>query len=344
MRSRFIQAANRALSRLAFREYTASSEGLALYRILYATVILLMGLPRALWVPHYGSAFFLPPFGFTWFLEQGVPPAWFFVLLNGAATLSALMLLAGYRTRVASLAMFLSLLSLNAWRYSFGKIDHDLVIIAVPLILAFSGWGDRLSLDSLRDRRARFYTNSPWLLLLAVVTSVMMFTAAIQKAHTGWLEPYTQASWEHFVRSYFVLGSKNPVSAIALASPIPWLWKCIDFAVVALETAFLLAFPSRRWFRITCSLACIFHFSAAVLMHIVFWSNVLAYAAFCNWDGWLKRPAVRNAANQAQLVIQSLRLPHIALASLLLAVIHINMGIPASGFFLSKFTSMFFGR
>jgi hypothetical protein len=344
MRSRFIQATNRALSRLAFREYSASSEGLAVYRILYATVILLMGLPRALWIPHYGSAFFRPPFGFTWFLEQGVPPEWFFLLLNGAATLSVIMLLAGYRTRVASLVVFVSLLSLNAWRYSFGKIDHDLMIIVVPLILAFSGWGDRLSVDSLGGRRARFYTNSPWLLLLAAVTSVMMFTAAIQKVHTGWLEPHTLASWEHFVRSYFVLGSKNPVSTIALGSPIPWLWKCTDLAVVALETAFLFVFPSRRWFRITCALACIFHFLAAVLMHIVFWSNVLAYAAFCNWDGWLKRAAVRNAANQTQLVMQRLRLPHIALASLLVTVIHLSMGIPASGFFLGKFARLFFAR
>src|SRR5215467_14019680 len=344
MRSRFVGTANRAISRLAFREYAASSEGLALYRILYATAILLMGLPKGLWIPLYGNAFFRPPFGFTWFLDQGVPPEWFFLVLNAAATVSAIMLLTGYRTRIASLALFVTLLSLNAWRYSFGKIDHDLLMIAVPLILAFSGWGDRLSVDSLAGHRVRFYTNSPWLLLLAVVTSVMMFTAAIQKVPTGWLEPHTQASWGHFVSSYFVLGSKNPVSAIALGLRIPWLWKCIDFAVVVLEAAFLLTVASRRWFRITCALACIFHFSAAILMHIAFWSNVLAYAAFWNWDGWLTRAAVRNAADQTQLVVQNLRLWQITLASLLVAVIHVNMGIPASAFFLTKVANLFFSR
>ena len=340
MRSRFVRATNR----LAFREYAASSEGLALYRILYATAILLMGLPRGLWIPLYGSTFFRPPFGFTWFVEQNVPPEWFFLVLNAAAGLAAIMLLTGYRTRIASLTLFVMLLSLNAWRYSFGKIDHDLLIIAVPLILAFSGWGDRLSVDSLVGRRARFYTNSPWLLLLAVVTSVMMFTAAIQKAPTGWLESHTQATWGHFVSTYFVLGSKNPVSAIALGLPIPWVWKSIDFAVVALEVAFLLTFTSRRWFRITCAAACIFHFSTAILMHITFWSNVLAYAAFCNWDGWLKRAAVRNAANQIQLAVQKLRFWQIAVAALLVTVIHVNMGIPASAFLLTKVASLFFSR
>ncbi|SMO41833.1 hypothetical protein SAMN06265218_102172 [Fodinibius sediminis] len=58
----------------------------------------------------------------------------------GLILLLVLALLIGYKTVYSSLAVAMLLFIGNAWAYSFGKINHDIFLILVPLVLALMYW------------------------------------------------------------------------------------------------------------------------------------------------------------------------------------------------------------
>ena len=128
-----------AVDHFIFEEYKTSVQGLGIYRIFFAAYIVLLVLPNHLWVSHFPDSFFNPPTGLTLFFT-GFPGAWFFLAANGLATVAGVCLLFGYRTRLASVSLALLMLMVNYWAYSFGKIDHDIFLVLIPLLLQHAGW------------------------------------------------------------------------------------------------------------------------------------------------------------------------------------------------------------
>jgi hypothetical protein len=51
-----------------------------------------------------------------------------------------------------SIATGLLILTGNGFAYSMGKINHDLLLAAIPLVMAFSNWGSAWSLDAVTGK------------------------------------------------------------------------------------------------------------------------------------------------------------------------------------------------
>src|SRR5262245_3565401 len=160
-----------------FQEYPAAATDLAVCRLIYSTYLLIAYLPIAPWLQHTPEAFFKPPLSFA-ALFTSFPPFWVFLSFNVLLGLVGAMLLVGLRTRFASAAITILLLVMNSWAYSLGgKVNHDILFVVCPLVLMYSGWGDALSLDSLRSKKNQVtLPRGSWCMsLLAWLIAVAMF-------------------------------------------------------------------------------------------------------------------------------------------------------------------------
>src|SRR5262245_52942403 len=237
------------LDRFLFEEYKYSTADLGIYRILYATCMLILYLPQFLWIPSFPNSFFNPPFGITLFFS-GFPSARFFYILNVCLTWALCALLVGYRTKLASVSLACLLLIGNSWGYSFGKISNDICLVLIPLVLQFTGWGDSFSLDARRTKPVHPSNNRWPLALLAVLIGFAMLTAAVAKASTGWLDVKSHAVLGHIQRQRFVEGQSTWVTAQISRVKSGGVWEFADYATVLLEGSFIFAAVRSRAFRI----------------------------------------------------------------------------------------------
>jgi predicted DCC family thiol-disulfide oxidoreductase YuxK/uncharacterized membrane protein YphA (DoxX/SURF4 family) len=269
-----------------FEEYKPTASSLGIYRVLFSAYILLDVLPRHLWLTNFPDSFFDPPIGLTLFFT-GFPGPRFFLVVNGLAIIATVCLLFGYRTRVSSISLALLLLVSNYWAYSLSKIDHDILLILVPLIMQQAGWGNAYSMDAKRlasDGGMQGETNAWPLSLMALMVGMAMMTAAAPKAASGWLDPGVHATQAHILLNVFVTGRSTWLAKHMLDVNSGVFWKFIDYATVLIEASFLLAVIRRRAFRVVLALACFFHLGIALSMEIVFTPNIMAYAAFVEWS------------------------------------------------------------
>jgi hypothetical protein len=275
-------SSSRRIDHWMFEEFALPVASLAVYRLLFGGYLLVNVLPRYLWIASFPDAFFNPPIGPTMFLS-GFPPAWFFVALSFLVTLASICVLVGHRTRLASFGLAGGLLVGDAWAYSFGKIDHDIMHVLIPPLLAAAGWGDALSMDArARPTSARRAPGWP-LALLALLLALAFLMAALGKVRGGWLDPSTQAVYGNMLNNYFGVGRQPLLASMAIGTASPW-WEILDVATVLLEAAFLPAIVTLRSFRLVCALACSFHLGVLLLLEISFESVLVAYGAFVNWS------------------------------------------------------------
>jgi hypothetical protein len=218
-------------------------------------------------------------------LFSSLPPQAVLVGLNIPLALSLQMLLLGFHTRTASVATSVLLIVTNSFGYSLGKIDHDILLVLTPLILAFSGWGDAYSLDSLR--RPSSQSDSPrgsWCLaMLALVIAIAMFTAGWTKLTSGWLDTNTHSAYGHLIINYAVTGRHTWLADYLLRIDSFWFWESADWVVTLMELGFLVAVFRARWMHFMLAIACLFHFGVWLLYDIVFMPNVVAYGAFVSY-------------------------------------------------------------
>ncbi len=281
----------RAFEARAFESYRARAEDLSIFRVLYATFIICNVIPIAAWLPLAPQAFFDPPIGPA-ALFTAPPPAIVLLSLNLLLALFATMLLVGWMTSLASAGVGLTLIALDSWAYSLGKINHDILLIVTPLVLGFSGWGRNLSIDSIRFPLAESDQAAVWPpALLALLVGFAMFTAGWAKATTGWLNPQLRCTYGHLVYNYLHTGRETWVGCLALRIDSAWFWKTADWFTVALELTFLPAAFDRKLFRLSLAFASLFHLGVLLLFDIPFSANIVPYGAFVSYTGL---PCVRN--------------------------------------------------
>lgn len=267
---------NSIFSQWIFSEYQSINKSLPIFRVVYVLYALMSFLPRYLWISSYPDTFFFPRIGITIFFS-GFPDIYFFYLLNLLLIISLFSLLTGYKTFYFSIAVGLLFFIGEAWEYSFGKINHNLPLIIIPLILA-SSWGNPVS--KVNDtQNVKSWPVSLFALLLALA----MLTAALAKISSGWLDPSTPALAGHLVRNYFVTERETIMASFLLSQNSFYVFKFLDYSTLIIESAFIFTVFSLRYFRLTCALACFFHFGVQLTMGISFTTNILAYALFVNW-------------------------------------------------------------
>jgi predicted DCC family thiol-disulfide oxidoreductase YuxK/uncharacterized membrane protein YphA (DoxX/SURF4 family) len=314
-----------AIDRWIFREYAPVVGGLPLFRIVFALLLLVYYLPRGSSIGEVPDSFFQPTASLAVFVPH-LPPRWFFALTDFLSLLAAVCLLFGYRTRWASFGLAALLVAGNSFRYSFGKTDHDVLVIVTLFCLGFSDWGERHSFDAAHGVARRRGDNAWPVALLALMISLCMFTASATKAKTGWLDPRMECC-----RGYLVLDAAGADHPMWLADRMAhidarWFWKAIDYSTVAIEGGFIVAMARLPAMRLICALACIFHGMIYLSMDIFFFANPAAYAALIDFRSVLRRRDARRGVRAFDRLTRRVRLIILAPAVLVLYGIETAVG------------------
>jgi hypothetical protein len=306
----------RIIDRIIFDEYQPTRESLVLFRFLYALCLLTLALPRLFWIEKFPATFFAPPLGLTYLFFTGFPPGWVLSLLDAVPVVATVYLLCGRAVSVASWVVTLALIVGNAWSYSFGKINHDILFVAAPAVMMLAGW------DGRRPVRAWPMALYAWCIGLA------MFTAAWQKALSGWLDPSTHAVLAHTLGNISMTARETVTAQFLLQWTPSVIWEAQDIATVLLEGAFIVLWPWRTGFRAVCAFACLFHLGVALIMRITFLSNLLAYAAFVEWRDLPGAPALL----RLRLWFESWSAAQVLAAGIVTAIVFATVGNPVENF------------
>ena len=238
-------ATPRGIDRMLFHEYEAPATGLPLFRIVLALLLLVLWAYNAEWVTRLPDSFLDPRPG-PFLLMQSVPPVQVIHAIEVARVLALGALLVGWRTPTASVLVSLLTMTVYGITYSFGKIDHTILLAVTPMVLAPSGWGGRWSIDAWRGRRppARGWP----LALLAVTFGAAYANAGLAKAMGGWWHWDTQAAQGYVLRLVRMKGDV-PLGALMESLDAPVLWELVDVATLAMEIGVLVCALRLRWFR-----------------------------------------------------------------------------------------------
>lgn len=253
---------------------------LARLRVVYALYGLLT-LPSFAWVADYPDAAYRPRLG-PMLLFGGFPDAWVLHVLELLVAGCFLALLAGRWVTAASWVATGAMVLGYGFTYSLGKVDHNILYVLAPAVLAVAGWSG--------DRVVRGWVLRLW----AFIIGLGMLAAGLGKVEAGWLDPTTQAVRSSLVVFVKVADRGGPLGDLLLGvTGSPLLWEPMDVSAVVLECALIVAVLSWLWFRRLLALLCVFHLSVWSLFGISFMSNVLAYAAFVRFGRlrWWPRPS-----------------------------------------------------
>ncbi|MFT4245855.1 MAG: hypothetical protein QM571_04980 [Micrococcaceae bacterium] len=282
-----------------FRRWLNDSGGIsvydiAIYRILFGVIVLLQytkysinaGIPSEMYHTLPGMLQ----------LFHSFPPLWVLILFQIIYIFSATSILFGYLTPVVSVLFGVNMIIANGFTFALGKLDHGIIIAIVPIIMAFSGWGNAYSIDSrkLLNKKINSYSSinfSPWVIRwMALTISLWLFTADFAKATSGWLNPKNTATEGYFFQYY--LGGLSSGKIPDLFSHITFypFWKFFDYSTVLVEgLPLLLFFFGWRYWKLAPSFLIFFHIGINYTLSIFYAPAFVAYAAFVPWNRILSR-------------------------------------------------------
>ena len=266
------------------QDYDIDARYLSLFRIFFCLyAIFIVGLPNYLWISTNHAIPFFPPELSLGFLIRDLPPSFFFTIITVLIHLLFGFLLFGLLTRPVSISISILMLIGNTFKYSFGKIDHDIFFVLLPLLLCNSGWGNYFSLDKIRNSKTtkqRFFS----VRYIALLLGYAMFIAGVSKYLGGWLNLDSQAVYYHVFR-YQTFTDTPPLASSFVIKYLNNNWSEIfDYLIVFFETGFLLAVSKPSIFRIFILLTLIFHFINSITLGIGFIGNIPLYILFIKWQ------------------------------------------------------------
>ncbi len=259
---------------------------LGIFRILWGLYVLLFVTPYVSWAGRVPAGFFLPAPLSLASLFNSFPSWTVLVTVELVVLTSVLAITLGWHTRVATLLFVVGHTFLYSFQYAFGKIDHEILLVATTACLGLSNWGASFALRP--DRPLPAWMNRRALALAGIMIAFGMFTAGHEKAFR-WLDfdPVTSGFLSWFYRGYMTLG--RTFLAAPWVPQIPPLWfEVLDKAAVAFEllAAVALLIGPRAW-RLWLLVACVFHLGNTVLLNIPFLVHVPVYLLFVRWPAIL---------------------------------------------------------
>lgn len=331
------------LDNFIFESFKIKSEYLGLYRILYCLAsVFIYGIPNFSWLDNNLNYMFLPPEISIASLFNGFPDKIIFTLLSIGVAILYLMLLFGWHTKRVSLLLFFSLLFGTSFTYSFGKIDHSILWLIIPLTMAFSGWGNSFSLDAKLNNKS---PENAWAIsLMVLLIGFAMFSASLPKVHGGWLSFDSSATKGHIIYNYFSWGRRPLLLDQVLQVKSAFFWEMLDYLTVIFEFGFLLAILSPIVFRVFIIGAIFFHVSIFLTLQISFTINLLTYLLFVNWS--IFNPLIRSD-NFKNFVTRFFDFKYLALLigavliyGIVTTIVGVNFEIPSITGIVAKYTSI----
>lgn len=309
---RYVHAIEIYLRWLLRDAYALSVPGLALYRIAYALFIFTYHTPTFVWISGNPDTFYFPPPQSLpgWF-AHGFPPDVVLWGLTIGVYVSLLGILLGVYTRFVSVAFSVVVVVGLSFSFSFGKIDHNLIVWVIPFFMAATPWGEAYSIDAWRrgrtpdaetDTEAQKSSSTFWgipagvpVAIIGLLLAFCMWTAGAQKVLGGWLDPATHAAYGHVVQAVEVFNRTPPLSGWVRGLDHDALLESLDALVIVFEVGFLVAFFHPVLLRLFIVGALFFHLGVYLTMGIRTEILVIVYVLLLvNWDRlarWLRRVA-----------------------------------------------------
>lgn len=276
------------LNQLFWSRVTESTKmplnSLVVLRIFSGLFFLIIYSPFFSWLGEVPQAFFFPPMISLANLFSGFPPAYFFYTLDILVTLALLGLTLGYRAKVSGIvASTLLFIGFN-WKFSMGKIDHNILLLAFLVLMSFSGWGTKAALvpDSPEPEGRKEKATS----LLAVLLCFGMFSAGFLKAYV-WID--FDPTMNGFLRWYYsgLYGKDTDYFFIDYLQELPFWWlDLMDYGGVLFELSpFLFLLFGRKSWRLWLFGVTLFHLTNLLILNIPFTPSFIIYLTFLNLEG-----------------------------------------------------------
>jgi hypothetical protein len=310
-------------------EETCSNDvhSLGLFRIIWGLYILLFYAPYSAFVGQVPQAFYSPPILSAAFLFPGFPPYWLMLAGDLVRIWLVVLITLGINTRASTIGLCLLNFILTNFVYSFGKIDHDTLLWAVALCLAFTDWGVPYAL--VPDRRINPKVAARSLATVGVLISFAMFSAGFDKA-LHWINAdlSTSGFLSWFYSGYYTLERTFLLAPLVLKIP-PQFIKILDYAAVAFELSpFLFLLGGRAAWRAWLLVATCFHLANALLLNIPFHIHLLVYLPFVAFAHFIRRPNIGGDATNA--IFAWWRVP-VIISAIILALAHTAQRLKGGG-------------
>ncbi len=265
----------RVISNLSIGE---KHEPLALFRIILGVFALIQN-------TYYGGFTTLPPslynpqkmnFIGLW---DTVPSDQLIIWLDGLLILLLVALILGIKVRLVSFLVFIITIFLEAYKYSYGKIDHAILYNLTFIVISFCNTGTQYALW--KDKPVSDKTQSIAIALFGTVVSFGMFTAGLPKL-LSWIDFDLSTSgilrWYYY--GYYM--SERTFLLAPFFKNIPLvLVELADYIIPLFEVSGLFfLFLSRKYWRIWLVLLCVFHFVTTLILNIPFTIHVIVYSIF----------------------------------------------------------------
>lgn len=259
----FYQRLNR-ITRVENLEYFRIAVGL-LFLIYFKDLSYLGELPNSLYRPDV--------LNFTNIFDAW-PSSTFFEILFYFQLLLAILIVLGIKTRLSFILVGIMMMIQSGFVYSFGKIDHGILMNILPFIMAFTNSGCNKAIVPDKQLSAPNLSIS----ILAIFIVFGFFTAGLEKALV-WIDFNTNTSgflsW--FYPSYYSIGRDQLLAPLVLDFPW-WFTEIIDYTAVIFElTGLLFLLFSRKAWITYLLIASIFHLLNTLLLNIPFHLHILIF-------------------------------------------------------------------
>lgn len=233
-----------------------------LYYLIYALPFKtgLGTVPDYLYAPNSSSI--------AYYLIPSIPDEFLFLVLNVIGTIAFVCILFGYKAKLSGVVFSLILIFECSILYSFQKIDHTFFNDLTFLVLGFTGWGSRISIDEYLGKR--IYINNVWLVNFTLLFFFAFFSAGIFKLmDSTYLNFYV-----HHVENLVFRYNKGTDFYHFLNGLIPFgdsfFAEILDYAAVIFELGVVLVFINLRWSLVYIGLCCLFHIFNYYMLGIAF--------------------------------------------------------------------------
>jgi hypothetical protein len=269
--------------RWIFKSYSIPAAGLACCRIFYASYTLFFAAGRMDWIGGFPQVFYkAPPYSFA-ALFTGFPPPFFFHVINLLFVGLLIMILVGWKTKIASIAFSILAVLATSFIFSLGKIDHIILFTVTPFIMAFTNWGSVWSIDGSQPS-AKHQIESWPITLLSLIIGFTMFTSGYWKAISSWLDLNSLAIQSKLYSNFYARNRTDLLADYFIEIRNPIIWELADWAIVLYEILFIIVIISPVLFRFWISICVIFHLVVLLMLNIDFSIHMVAFAPFINYQ------------------------------------------------------------
>ncbi|HEX7796930.1 MAG TPA: DCC1-like thiol-disulfide oxidoreductase family protein [Vicinamibacterales bacterium] len=267
-------------------------EGLAICRIAFASFYLLVGLPWFSWTSRNPPGFLVPsPMNIAAALSD-FPSVAAMRALDVLIGVCFICLLVGFRTRLVSIVLTLAWTFGNSLRFSFGKIDHEMISVVTPAIMAFAGWGDFYSIDARRYGGEAPAPRTWPVSLLAFLIAYGFLSAGVPKL-TTWIDfdLNTQGTRSWLMYVWTTDGHRSLLVPFFTRINNRWFWEIADWTAVAFEMSVIVSLVRLSTFRAALFAAVWFHLMNLLMLNIGFYNFLPIYLIFAPWERVTSRSA-----------------------------------------------------